>query len=85
MRATLAARGDVEPGDPVLSRARSRCGLCAAPWRSTALRAFKASLLLAADEDGDVRIDLAERVGRLVPGLTDDQQAKVPGAPSIRS
>lgn len=75
VRASLAARDDVEPEilfflarDPDPAVRRTVAVNNTAP--------VKANLLLAADEDADVRFDLADRVGRLVPGLTDDQQAK---------
>ena len=75
VRASLATREDVEPEilfflardpDPAVRRAVAANGTTPT----------KANLLLAADEDGDVRFNLADRVGRLVPGLSDDQQAK---------
>lgn len=75
VRASLAARDDVEPEilffltrdpDPAVRRAVA----------INAATPAKANLLLAADNDADVRCDLADRVGRLVPGLTDDQQDK---------
>lgn len=75
VRATLAAREDVEPEilfflarDPDAAVRRAVAINGAAP--------VKANLLLAADEDADVRSDLADRMGRLVPGLTNEQQAK---------
>ena len=74
VRMTLASRDDLEPEilyflarDPDITIRRAIAVNQAAP--------VKASLLLAKDEDGDVRTDLADRVGRLVPGLTEDQQA----------
>ena len=75
VRATLAAREDVEPEilfflarDPDAAVRRAVAINGAAP--------VKANLLLAADDDADVRSDLADRMGRLVPGLTGEQQAK---------
>ncbi len=75
VRLTLAARDDLEPEilyflarDPDTTVRRALAVNAAAP--------FKASLLLASDESEDVRHDLADRVGRLVPGLSQDQQAK---------
>jgi uncharacterized protein (DUF2336 family) len=75
VRLTLASRDDLEPEilyflarDPDTAVRRAIAINQAAP--------IKASLILAADEDADVRCDLADRVGRIVPGLTQDQQAK---------
>lgn len=75
VRMTLATRDNLEPEilyflarDPDIRIRRAIAANAAAP--------VKASLLLAEDEDEDVRTDLAERVGRLVPGLSQDQQAK---------
>jgi len=75
VRLTLAARDDLEPEilyflarDPDIAVRRAIAVNTAAP--------IKASLVLASDENEDVRTDLADRVGRLVPGLTQDQQAK---------
>jgi uncharacterized protein (DUF2336 family) len=74
VRLTLASRDDLEPEilyflarDPDTAVRRAIAVNTAAP--------FKASLILASDENEDVRSDLADRVGRLVPGLTQDQQA----------
>jgi uncharacterized protein (DUF2336 family) len=75
VRLTLASRDDLEPEilyflarDPDITIRRAIATNAAAP--------VKASLLLAEDENEDVRADLAERVGRLVPGLSQEQQAK---------
>ena len=75
VRLTLASRDDLEPEilyflarDPDIAVRRAIAVNQATP--------VKASLVLAADESADVRVDLADRVGRLVPGLTHDQQAK---------
>lgn len=75
VRLTLAQRDDLEPEilyflarDPDIAVRRAIAANQATP--------VKASLVLAGDEDADVRVDLADRVGRLVPGLTQDQQAK---------
>jgi len=75
VRLTLASRDDLEPEilyflarDPDTAVRRAIAVNHAAP--------IKASLVLASDEDADVRCDLADRVGRIVPGLTQDQQAK---------
>lgn len=75
VRLTLAARDDLEPEilyflarDPDTTVRRAIAVNHATP--------LKASLVLAEDADDDVRVDLADRVGRLVPGLTQDQQAK---------
>jgi uncharacterized protein (DUF2336 family) len=75
VRLTLASRDDLEPEilyflarDPDITIRRTIAANSAAP--------MKASLLLAEDENEDVRHDLAERVGRVVPGLSQDQQAK---------
>lgn len=75
VRLTLASRDDLEPEilyflarDPDITVRRAIAVNTAAP--------VKASLVLAADENDDVRVDLADRVGRLVPGLSQDQQAK---------
>jgi uncharacterized protein (DUF2336 family) len=76
VRLTLASRDDLEPEilyflarDPDITIRRTIAANSAAP--------IKASLLLAEDENEDVRTDLADRVGRLVPGLSQEQQAKV--------
>ena len=75
VRLTLAARDDLEPEilyflarDPDTTVRRAIATNQATP--------VKASLVLASDADGDVRTDLADRVGRLVPGLSQDQQTK---------
>ena len=75
VRLTLASRDDLEPEilyflarDPDITIRRAIAANSAAP--------VKASLVLAEDENEDVRTDLADRVGRLVPGLSQDQQAK---------
>ncbi len=75
VRSSLAQREDVEPEilfflarDPDAGVRRTVAANGAAP--------VKANLLLAADEDGDVRYDLADRIGQLVPGLSNDQHDK---------
>ena len=75
VRRDLADRGDLEPeilfylaSDPDASVRRIIATNQATP--------AKASLVLAADADADVRCDLADRIGRLVPGLTPEQQDK---------
>ena len=75
VRLTLAARDDLEPEilyflarDPDITVRRAIAVNNAAP--------VKASLVLASDENDDVRCDLADRLGRLVPGLNQDEQAK---------
>lgn len=75
VRLTLAGRDDLEPEilyflarDPDTTVRRTIAANHATP--------LKASLVLAEDADADVRTDLADRVGRLVPGLTQDQQEK---------
>ncbi len=75
VRLTLAARDDLEPEilyflarDPDIAVRRAIAVNTTAP--------VKASLILANDENEDVRFDLADRVGRIVPGLDQDQQAK---------
>ena len=75
VRLTLASRDDLEPEilyflarNPDIAVRRAIAVNTAAP--------VKASMVLATDENEDVRTDLADRVGRLVPGLTQDQQAK---------
>lgn len=75
VRRSLAARADLEPeilfylsNDPDVEVRRGiAVNLCTPA---------KASLVLAADSDADVRCDLADRIGRLVPGLAPDQQSK---------
>ncbi len=75
VRRDLAERDDLEPeilfylaSDPDASVRR----IIATNQHTPA----KASLVLAADADVEVRCDLAERIGRLVPGLTPEQQDK---------
>jgi len=75
VRLTLAQRTDLEPEilfflarDPDISVRRAIAANDSTP--------DKASLLLAADEEADVRSDLAERLGRLLPGMNEDQQDK---------
>ncbi len=75
VRLELASRDDLEPEilyflarDPDVTVRRAIAVNAVAP--------AKASLVLARDQNGDVRCDLASRVGRLVPGLTKNQQAK---------
>jgi uncharacterized protein (DUF2336 family) len=75
VRLTLASRDDLEPEilyflarDPDIAVRRAIAVNYATP--------IKASLVLAADENEDVRCDLADRVGRLVPGLSQEEQAK---------
>ena len=75
VRASLGEREDVEPEilfflarDPDAHVRRTVAINAAAP--------VKASLLLASDEDADVREDLADRIARIIPGLSGDQSAK---------
>lgn len=75
VRLALASRDDLEPEilyflarDPDITVRRAVAVNMAAP--------VKASVVLAGDDNADVRCDLAERVGRLVPGLNQNQQAK---------
>jgi uncharacterized protein (DUF2336 family) len=72
IRRALAARDDLEPeiiyylaNDPDTEVRRLVARNDASP--------AKASLLLAADDSDDVRCEVAERLGRLVPGLPHDQ------------
>jgi uncharacterized protein (DUF2336 family) len=74
VRLALAERDDLEPEilyflarDPDTAVRRAIAGNAVAP--------IKAALILANDADDNVRTDLADRVGRLVPGLTREQQA----------
>jgi len=76
VRQTLAARADIEPeilyflaedGEPEVRRA------IAANEATPRL----ADLLLTDDESEDVRVDLAGKIARLAPGLTDREQDKV--------
>lgn len=74
VRLALAERDDLEPEilyflarDPDTAVRRAIAGNAVAP--------IKAALILANDADSNVRTDLADRVGRLVPGLTREQQA----------
>ncbi len=75
VRLTLTQRDDLEPEilyflarDPDTAVRRAIAVNQAAP--------VKAALILAEDTDSDVRFNLADRLGRLVPGLTPEQQAK---------
>jgi uncharacterized protein (DUF2336 family) len=76
VRKALAGRDDLDPeilfflardADPAVRR------LIAVNGKTPA----KASLVLAADADGDVRHDLAERIGRIVPDLAKGGADKV--------
>ena len=76
VRRQLAARDDIVPEilyflaeDPVPAVRRQIAANPAAPPQ--------ADLLLAADGDEDVRARLAEKVGRMVPGLTPDEQDRL--------
>lgn len=75
VRASLAARQDVEP-EILFFLARDPDAAVRRAVAVNAVTPVKANLLLAADEDEDVRHDLADRVGRLVPGLSSEQQTK---------
>ena len=75
VRASLGEREDVEP-EILFFLARDPDAHVRRTVAINAVAPVKASLLLAADEDADVRHDLAERLGRVVPGLSGDQQAK---------
>jgi uncharacterized protein (DUF2336 family) len=75
VRRDLAQRGDLEPeilfylsSDPDPRVRRVTAANEATP--------AKASLLLASDADADVRCDLAERIGRVVPGLSPVEKAR---------
>lgn len=75
VRQALAARADLEP-EILFYLARDPDAVVRRIVASNTAAPVKASLLLAADEDGDVRFDLADRVGRLVPGLSQDDHDK---------
>jgi len=75
VRCALAAREDLEPEilfflaqDPDKGVRRTVAGNPAAP--------IKANEVLAADSEDDVRADLAGRLGRLLPDLSDDEKDK---------
>lgn len=76
VRAELAARSDVQPeilyflAEDVSPEVRRRVA------RNDHAPA-QANLLLAADRDEGVRGDLAAKLARLVPGLSDDDQEKL--------
>lgn len=75
VRRALAARNDLEP-EILFFLARDADP---AVRRSIAINANapeKASLLLASDQDGDVRADLAQRISKVVPGLSKDEADK---------
>lgn len=75
VRQALAARTDLEP-EILFYLARDPDAVVRRIVAANGVAPAQASLLLAADEDGDVRIDLADRVGRLVPGLSQDDHDK---------
>ncbi len=75
VRQALAARTDLEP-EILFYLTRDPDAVVRRIVASNSSAPVKASLLLAADEDGDVRFDLADRVGRLVPGLSQDDADK---------
>ena len=74
VRLTLAVRADLEPEilfflaqDPDVEVRRAIAANATTP--------VKASMVLAKDTDDDVRHDLASRIGRVIPGLDEEQQA----------
>jgi uncharacterized protein (DUF2336 family) len=76
VRARLAAREDVRPeilyylaGDPAPEVRREIAANVKTPSH--------ADLILARDTDDDVRCDLAQKIARLAPGLSADEQDRV--------
>ena len=75
VRRTLADRTDLEP-EILFFMARDPDTIVRRLIATNAMTPDKASLLLAADDDADVRSDLADRLGRLLPGLSGADQEK---------
>src|SRR5438132_6256821 len=73
VRRELAARGDLEP-EILFYLARDPDAEVRRIIASNPQTPDKASVLLAQDMDADVRYDLAERIGRIIPGLTQDEK-----------
>jgi uncharacterized protein (DUF2336 family) len=74
VRLALALRTDLEPEilfflarDPDVEVRRAIAANTTAP--------VKASMVLASDNDDEVRHDLADRIGRVIPGLSAEEQA----------
>ena len=75
VRRALAERGDLEP-EILFFLARDSDTIVRRSIVANTATPEKASLLLAADDDADVRSDLAGRLGSILPGLSEDQAEK---------
>ena len=74
-RRALANRADLEP-EILFFLARDSDASIRRLVAANIATPEKASLLLAADDDADVRADLAQRLGRVVPGLDKTEADK---------
>jgi hypothetical protein len=75
VRAELATRRDLDPEILFYLARDPETGVRLA-LANNDTTPHKASLVLAADDDADVRSGLAERIAQLIPGLGPDQQDK---------
>jgi uncharacterized protein (DUF2336 family) len=75
VRCALARRTDLEP-EILFFLARDAEARVRRIIAANTSAPDKASLLLAADDDGDVRSDLAQRIGRVVPGFDKTDTAR---------
>jgi uncharacterized protein (DUF2336 family) len=75
VRRALAERGDLEP-EILFFLARDSDTVVRRSIAANTATPEKASLLLAADDDADVRSDLAGRLGSILPGISEDQAEK---------
>ncbi len=75
VRRALAERADLEP-EILFFLARDTDTVVRRSIAVNETAPAKAALLLAADDDADVRSDLADRLGRVLPGLAVDEHEK---------
>lgn len=75
VRRALAERADLEP-EILFFLARDTDTVVRRSIAVNEAAPVKASLLLAADDDADVRSDLADRLGRVLPGLAAEEHEK---------
>ncbi len=75
VRTALAGRADLEP-EILFFLARDSDAAVRRLTAANAATPDKASLMLAADDDADVRADLAQRISRVVPGFDKNDTDK---------
>ena len=76
VRAALAKRADLRP-ELLYFLAEDQASDVRRMVAGNASTPAQANLLLAKDHDENVRADLAEKIGRLVPNLSSDEQDKI--------